>query len=155
MNKINYLLLGLIILLVGWGVYGVMANNQVDGKKIVNQEQLLTISKAEKVQVFLFHSTQRCVTCIAIGKLARETVDEYFKSELLDDKIEYREINIDSPENKLLAQKFQASGSSLFLNAIYDGKDQIFEDFNVWRLTHDETKFKNYLKGKLNNLLGK
>lgn len=124
-------------------------------KKIVNQEQLLTISKADKVQVFLFHSTQRCVTCIAIGKLARETVDEYFKSELLDDKIEFREIDIDLSENKLLAQKFQASGSSLFINAIYDGRDHISEDINVWVLTQDKIKFKSYLKDRIDILLGK
>lgn len=111
--------------------------------------------KADKVQVYLFHSTQRCVTCIAIGRLSEETVAEYFQSDLRDGKIEFKEINVDLPENKELAKKFQASGSSLFINAIKDNQDNISEDVNVWRLTSNEPQFKNYLKNKLNNLLGK
>ena len=111
--------------------------------------------RADKVQVFLFHATQRCTTCIAIGKLTGATVDEYFQNELQSGKIEFREINIDLPENKELAQKFQTSGSALFINAIYDGQDHISEDATVWRLTTNETQFKSYLKDKINNLLGK
>ena len=113
-----------------------------------------SVQRADKVQVFLFHSTQRCTTCIAIGKLAGETVDEYFQSELKDGKIEFREINIDLPENREVAQKFQASGSSLFINAIYNNQDNISQDTRVWRLTQDEAQFKSYLKDKLKELLG-
>lgn len=107
------------------------------------------------VQVYLFHATQRCSTCIAIGQLAGETVNEFFQSELQEGKIEFREINIDLPENQALAEKFQASGSALYINNYRDGKDNITEDVKVWRLTNDETGFKNYLKGELNNILGK
>ncbi len=87
--------------------------------------------------------------------MSGETVYEYFQPELRDGKIEFREINIDLPENKALAQKFQASGSALFINAIYNGQDNINEDTRVWRLTQDEVQFKSYLKDKINNLLGK
>lgn len=110
---------------------------------------------ADKVQVYLFHATQRCTTCIAIGKLAGETVAEYFQPETRDGKIEFKEINIDLPENRELAQKFQASGSVLYINAIKDGQDNISEDATVWRLTTNEVQFKSYLKDKLDNLLGK
>lgn len=111
--------------------------------------------QADKIQVFLFHATQRCTTCIAIGKLAGATVNEYFQNELQSGKIEFKEINIDLPENKELAQKFQASGSALFINAVYDGQDHISEDATVWRLTTNETQFKSYLKAKIDTLLGK
>lgn len=115
----------------------------------------MSTNKADEVEVFLFHPTQRCITCITIGKLAGETVSEYFQPELKNGKIEFREINIDLPENRTLAQKFQASGSSLFINAISGGQDNINEDINVWRLTQDEVQFKSYLKNKLDNLLEK
>lgn len=88
---------------------------------------------ADKVQVFLFHGTQRCSTCIAIGKLAGETVNERFQTEIKSDRIEFKEINIDLPENKGLAIKFQASGSALYLNAIRGNKDNIEQDTKVWR----------------------
>lgn len=111
--------------------------------------------KVDKIQVFTFHATKRCATCIAIGKLSRETVEEYFQPELRDEKIEVREINIDLPENKELADKFQASGSALKINAIYDGQDHISEDTAVWRLTSNPAQYKSYLKNKINTFLGK
>ncbi|PJA01398.1 hypothetical protein COX74_02980 [bacterium (Candidatus Gribaldobacteria) CG_4_10_14_0_2_um_filter_41_16] len=61
----------------------------------------------------------------------------------------------DLSENKDLARKFQASGSSLFINAIINGKDNITEDTKVWRLVSDKAQFKNYLKDKIDNLLGR
>jgi len=111
--------------------------------------------KADKVEVFLFHTNNRCATCIAIGKLSETTIYEYFQPEIRDGKIEFREVNIDLPENKELSDKFQAVGSALFINAIYEGSDHISEDVAVWRLTSNETQFKNYLKNILDNLLGK
>ena len=87
-------------------------NNQIAENQSKEEKQ-----SAEKIQVFVFHATQRCYSCIAIGKLAGETVNEYFQPELRDGKIEFREINVDLPENKELAYKFQASGSSLFIMA--------------------------------------
>jgi hypothetical protein len=122
-----------------------IAENQSKEKKL----------SAEKIQVFVFHATQRCYSCITIGKFAGETVNEYFQPELRDGKIEFREINIDLPENKELARKFQAGGSSLYINAISSGQDNIVEDVAVWRLVNNEVQFKNYLKNKLSNLFGK
>jgi len=115
----------------------------------------IAVAPAQKVEVFLFHRTQRCTTCIAIGKLSGQTVQERFGPEVLSGKIVFREVNIDEPENKALAEKFKASGSSLFINAIRSGNDNIQEDVNVWRLTGDQDAFKNYLAGKINDLLGK
>lgn len=108
---------------------------------------------AEKIQVFLFHATQRCITCVNIGKYAKETVEQKFPEELKSGKIEFREINIDLPENKELATKFKATGSALFINPIIEGKDNIKEDTQVWRLTSNEQSFISYLSDKLNTML--
>ena len=48
-------------------------NNQIAENQSKEEKQ-----SAEKIQVFVFHATQRCYSCIAIGKLAGETVNEYF-----------------------------------------------------------------------------
>jgi hypothetical protein len=116
------------------------------------EEQMIA---EDVVQVYLFHPTHRCTTCITIGRYARETVTDYYQEELAAGKIEFREINMEMPENEALVSKFQASGSSLFINARRGGKDSIAEDADVWRLAGDEAAFKDYLKGKLDNLLGK
>ena len=123
-------------------------------KEVKSPEKPKDLKPAEKIQVFLFHSTQRCSSCIAIGKFAKETVEQNFPEEFKSGKIEFKEINIDLPENEALASKFQATGSALFINPIVDGKDNIEEDTQVWRLVSDEGAFVNYLSGKLKGLLG-
>jgi disulfide oxidoreductase YuzD len=125
-------------------------NNQIPENQSQEKKQ-----SAEKIQVFVFHATQRCYSCITIGKFAGETVNEYFQPELRNGEIEFREINIDLPENKELSRKFQAGGSSLYINAVINGQDNIAEDVAVWRLVNNEVQFKNYLKNKLDNLFGK
>lgn len=130
----------------------VLANDQLQSREQKPYEQQ---QSADKVEVFVFHATRRCISCITIGKFAKETVDQYFQQELKEGKIEFREINIDLPENRALAQKFQASGSALFINAIRNGQDNINEDVQVWRLVQNESQFKSYLKGKLDVLSGK
>ncbi|MDD4625172.1 MAG: nitrophenyl compound nitroreductase subunit ArsF family protein [Candidatus Pacebacteria bacterium] len=120
-----------------------------------DSDMSIAIAPAEKVEVFLFHRTQRCITCTTIGKLAGKTVEERFGPEVLSGKIVFREVNIDEPQNKALAEKFQASGSSLFINATREGGDNIQEDMEVWRLTNNPAAFKNYLENKINALLDK
>ncbi len=136
-----------VIILISLGA--IKKNNTTNANSSDETNNKTEVINAEKIQVFMFHSTQRCVTCIAIGKLANETVQEYFSSELTNGKIEFQEINIDLPENKELAQKFQASGSSLFINPIYNNQDHISQDTNIWRLTSNPNQFKSYLKSKL------
>lgn len=110
---------------------------------------------ADKVEVFLFHATQRCPTCIRIGQLAKATVEERFPDQLKSGKIDFREINIDLPENRALAEKFKATGSALFINAIKGGQDDFKEDYTVWQLASgDPIKYKDYLSGKINTILG-
>jgi len=161
MNK--KIIFGIFIVIFLIIITAVKINNQksdtrVDGigdKNSVNKSALANNSQTDKVQVFLFHATMRCPTCIAIGRLAGETVNERFQSELKSGQIEFREINVDLPENKELAQKFQAAGSALYLNAIKDGADNMEQDIKVWSLVGNTAQFKDYLENKINNLLGK
>lgn len=154
MNK-KVLIIPLLILSI-FIFAGCSSNNNESKSSTANEVKASENQlKADKVQIFTFHATKRCATCIAIGKLSGETVEEYYQSELRDGKIEVREINIDLPENKELAAKFQASGSALKINAIYDGQDHINEDTVVWRLTSNPTQYKSYLRNKIDTLLGK
>jgi hypothetical protein len=139
-----------IAILLAILMVGSKDNNAIENNKPNNIE----ISAASKIELFMFHATQRCSTCIKIGQLAKATVEERFPEQLRSGKIEFREINIDLPENRDLAEKFQAGGSSLFINAIRDGQDDIEEDVMVWQLTGNSINFKNYLSNKINIMLG-
>jgi len=151
----SYLLYGVALVFAIALVYMSLNTNKVasEQKSADKTAQVQNSKPAEKIQVFLFHATQRCSSCIAIGKFAKETVEQKFPEEIKSGKIEFREINIDLPENKELATKFKAAGSSLFINPIVDGKDNIKEDTQVWRLVSNEQGFISYLSDKIKTLL--
>lgn len=110
-------------------------------------------SGSEKIEVFVFHTTQRCISCINIGKYTKATIEEKFPEELKSGKITFREVNIDLPENFNMAKNYGVSGSALYINAIKDGKDNHEEDTTVWRLVTNEAQMKSYFEAKLRKLL--
>jgi hypothetical protein len=112
-------------------------------------------TNADQVIIVHFHGTQQCWSCIEVGKLTQKTLEANFTEELDSEKIVFKEINGELPANKDIVQKYQARGSSLFINAIKDDQDHIAEDTTVWRLINSQEKFNEYLTEKINNLLKK
>jgi len=109
-------------------------------------------SGSEKIEVFVFHATQRCISCINIGKYTQAVIEEKFPDELKSGKITFKEVNIDLPENFQMAKDYGVSGSALYINAIKDGKDNHEEDTTVWRLVTNEVQMKSYFEAKLRKL---
>ena len=114
-----------------------------------NKEQALDQSLS-KIEVIDFHSTHRCKTCNAIEANTKYTLNTYFANELEEDKITFQLINIDKKKNEKIAEKFEASGTSLFLNVIKNGKEtQInLTDFAFMNGNNKET-FSKELKSKI------
>jgi hypothetical protein len=78
----------------------------------------------DKIEVIDFHSTHRCITCNAIEMHTRYTLKKYFADELKSGKITFQVINVEKEKNYKLAEKFEASGTSLFMNVIAKGKEK-------------------------------
>ena len=131
-------------------IFGSARNSQIFGIKeeVVNKKP-----KADRIEIIYFHATARCVTCIKLEEYIKETVDEFFQKEIANGKMSFQEVNVDLPENKELALKFRAVGSSLKINEIYDKADHIEEDTRVWRYLNDKDNFKNYLKNRIESRL--
>lgn len=81
-------------------------------------------AKGNSIEVIDFHSTNRCMTCKAIEANTKYTLDTYFANELKSGKIVFKIVDVDKKENEKLAEKFEATGTSLFLNVIKDGKEK-------------------------------
>jgi len=159
----------IIILIIGVAIVGVgffVARNgnkpteaqSTNNQTAKNQEELpMSTAKisSEKIEVVHFHATQQCWSCITVGEYALKTIKEKFPEEYKNGTIVFRDINGELPENRNTVIKYQTGGSSLFVNAITAGKDNIEEDITVWRLVSDENQFISYFQNKLNKLLGK
>jgi hypothetical protein len=122
-----------------------------NNSSLVSQQTL----PADKIEVVHFHATRQCFSCITVGKYALQTIKDKFLDEYQSGKIVFIDINVELPENKEIVTKYQARGSSLFVNAISDDKDNIKEDTTVWQLVNSQEKFADYFEDKLNTLLGK
>jgi hypothetical protein len=115
----------------------------------------MSVIPADKIEVVHFHGTQQCVSCIAVGKFAKQTIEDKFPEEVKSGRLVFKEINAELPENQAIVTKYQARGSSLFVNAIRSDTDNISEDTKVWQLVNNESQYIAYFEGKLKTLLGK
>ncbi|CAH8296675.1 hypothetical protein EV196_1115 [Mariniflexile fucanivorans] len=107
-----------------------------------------------KIEVLDFHSTHRCMTCNAIEANTKYTLDTYFSKELKDKKITFQTINVDEKKNEKIAEKFEASGTSLILNVIKNGKEkQINLTEFAFMNGNDQDVFSKELKDKINTEL--
>lgn len=123
-------------------------------KDNVNSQNISTDKNTSKIEVIDFHSTHRCMTCKAIEANTKFTLDTYFSEDIKDGKITFQVINIDEKENEKLAEKFEASGTALFLNVIKDGEEKHIDltEF-AFMEGNDQDIFSKELKDKIENEL--
>lgn len=103
-------------------------------------------TKIENIEVYYFHGTRRCVTCIAVGEVSSELVKSKYED---NENVKFVEINIDEPGNEELVEKFQVSGSGLY---VFNGKD--IENITAFAFQYARTN-PDKLKDKLIELINK
>jgi len=119
-------------------------------------EQKTESESTNKIEVIDFHSTHRCMTCNAIEANTKYTLNTYFADELKEKTITFQSVNIDEEVNYKMAEKFEASGTSLFLNMIINGEETIINltDFAFSKGRQKEA-FSKELKSKIETELEK
>ena len=125
-------------------------NGKAQTEKSINKKV------TNRIEVIDFHSTHRCMTCNAIEASTKYTLDTYFSEELKNESITLLIVNVDDEKNYKLAEKFEATGTALFLNVIVDGKETIIDltEFAFMNGNNQE-KFSNELKVTLETELEK
>lgn len=119
-------------------------------------EQSKSLTSKNKIEVIDFHSTHRCMTCNAIEANTEYTLNTYFKEELKSGKITFHSINVDEEENYEMAEKYEASGTSLFLNIVIDGSETKINLTNfAFSKGKNKEEFSEALKAKIDLQLKK
>lgn len=77
----------------------------------------------DHVEVMYFHGKQRCVTCMAIEKNAREVVEKDFAKEVKSGKVVFKIVDISTAEGAKIAKDYRVTWSSLFVNGLRNGKE--------------------------------
>jgi hypothetical protein len=71
--------------------------------------------KTPVLEIYYFHGTYRCPTCLSIEANTRKLLDTYFKDKVDDGTIKLIVLNFQDKENKALCEKYKVSGSALLL----------------------------------------
>jgi len=141
---------------VGIGILALLAIVSYAGSPKSSDSTANTSSgqSAEKIEVVHFHGTHQCWSCVTVGEYALKTIKERFPEEYKNGTIVFLDINGELPTNREIVTRYQARSSSLFVNAITAGNDNIHEDVTVWRLVSNERQFMDYFEAGLKKLLG-
>ena len=103
-------------------------------------------SQQTRVEVYHFHRTSQCWSCKTLGEFAENSVNTHFKKELESGRLKFDHINVQLSQNKDLAEKYGARGSSLMIG-VYDSNGfSKEEDTKVWYKLNNEQEYITYLK---------
>lgn len=81
--------------------------------KTSNATSVDDTNKGSDIEVYYFHSSHRCATCIAVEDVTVNALNELYADEMESKKITFQSINLDETEGEELAKKMEVSGQTL------------------------------------------
>ena len=113
-----------------------------------------TNAPSGRVIAYYFHGTVRCETCQKIERMAREVIEDKFKTELSAKRLVFKPVNYDLPENAHFLQDYKLPCPSLVLVRRKDGKDEQWKLLGeTWQRVEDATKFNRYVEEEMSKAL--
>lgn len=109
----------------------------------------------DRVEVIYFHGKQRCATCMAIEKNTKELVNSMFADELKNGTVVFKTVDISTPEGEAIADKYEVTWSSLFVNKWKGGKEtrNNMTEFGFGNARNNPNGFKKGLAEKIRQSL--
>ena len=111
-------------------------------------------SEREKVIVYYFHGTYRCPSCTKIEKWSYEAIKDSFPKALKEDRLLWKPVNVDKPENRHFIKEYSLSTKSLIITEVKGDKQTKWKNLDkVWRLLRDQEKFFAYVTQEVRNYM--
>lgn len=109
----------------------------------------------DRVEVIYFHGKQRCATCVAIENNTREVMESLFGDELRSGKVVFKTVDLSTAEGEALADKYEVTWSSLFVNKWENGDEtrNNLTEFGFGNARNNPDGFKNGIAEKIRQLL--
>jgi hypothetical protein len=112
------------------------------------------LTRPDGVSVILFHGEKRCRTCIRIGTLAREVLEQAFAEEEKAGVLHWAEINYDQPAHAHFVKRYELVSSTVLLTRWKDGREAEWKRLDaVWDHVGDEAAYRAYLSREVNEQL--
>ena len=132
MKQITLFSFALLLILGNWSC------NAQAGKKA---ETNTTVSA--KVEVYYFHFTRRCVTCLSVEENAKKAVETLYADKLKKGEYSFKGVNLDDESSKSIAKKLGIGGQTLL---VVCGDKKIDITDKGFMNAHDPEKMKEEIK---------
>jgi len=106
MKKTGFLLVAIILL------SGTLFTGSTLAREI---EPVQPIAFTPSVQVYYFHLTRRCATCLAVESVTEAAIKENFADAMAKGSITFQSVNLEEKANKSLVKKMKVSGQALLV----------------------------------------
>jgi hypothetical protein len=116
------------------------------------QQSGVNTESAEVVEVYYFHFSRRCVTCINVQKATEKVLKDHYKEELENGSIVYHEINLSDPESREIAQRLGVGRQSLLVASGDRKFDLTMQGFML--ASRDYDQFKTTLEEAIKKIKG-
>ena len=104
------------------------------------------------IKVVKFEPARPCSSCANIGNFAKETIEIHFPEDYESGRISYETVNFQDPGNIDMARKYGIRGSSLYINVIKDGEEEIIDANDMWNYVWNKEEYIKVFKNKLDAL---
>jgi len=115
------------------------------------EKEKTSMTAANKVEVFYFHFTRRCVTCQAVEDESRKAVESLYPDQVKKGTVTFEAVNLDDASSKTVAERCKVSGQSLLIISGENRIDLTSEGFMYARSNPE--KLKEELKKAIDPLL--
>ena len=102
--------------------------------------------KATKLNIVYFHAKYRCATCVSIEENTKKTLNTYFAAQLKDGTIKFQVLDVSDSKNEKITEKYEASGSSLFLTKL-NGTKETTTDFTNYAFSYSHKQADKFIAG--------
>jgi hypothetical protein len=107
-----------------------------------------------KVVAYYFHVTARCTTCRTIESYSREVIERKFGADIAKDRLQYKLVNVQLPENRHFVKDYQLFTKSLVLVRFEKGREAEHKVLNeTWELVGDKSAMQGYVEREVRDYL--
>jgi hypothetical protein len=80
-----------------------------------NKKEEANTTVATKVEVYYFHFTRRCATCLSVEENAKKAVESLYADKVKKGEYSFKGINLDDDSSKSIAEKLGIGGQTLLV----------------------------------------
>jgi hypothetical protein len=107
-----------------------------------------------KVVAYYFHVTARCTTCRTIESYSREVIERKFGADIAGNRLQYKLVNVQLPENRHFVKDYQLFTKSLVLVRFEKGREAEHKVLNeTWELVGDKSAMQGYVEREVRDYL--